>query len=167
MARKFLIAIAAIVAIMAALAIVPAISNPRQGLSLDYSRESLVRGASVEFSAAERLLLAIEDDGSATYSRLDSTGQQTESRRFTVGSEDLKVLRELFLGTGFMQIPVTSYPEKAGLSNFTRYQLVVESGGESKSIQWVNPEAASTPAPSIITNAGNRLDMILTRYAGP
>lgn len=163
MARKFLIVIAAVVGIMAALAIIPAISNQGSGISLDYSRESVVAEDAGNVTGA-RETLSIQDDGSAIYGSFDDTGRQLDLRRFVVSGEEMKVLRELFLATGFLQIPATEYREKEGLANYTSYQLTVQSGEDSKSISWVNPEAATTPVPSIVVNAGTRLDDIIKRY---
>ena len=84
-------------------------------------------------------------------------------RRFSVSSEEMKVLRELFLNTGFMQIPTTNYEERSGLANFTRYELSVLSGEDSQLIHWVNPEASNGSIPSIIINAGSRLDAMIER----
>jgi hypothetical protein len=162
MAKKFLIVIAAIVGIMAALAIIPAISNQGSGISLDYARESVVLEDAAN-ATASRETLSIKDDGSAIYGKFDETGRQVDLRRFIVSGGEMKVLRELFLTTGFMQIPATEYGEKEGLANYTSYQLTVQSGEDSKSISWVNPEAASAPVPSIIVNAGTRLDEIIDR----
>ena len=75
----------------------------------------------------------------------------------------MKVLRELFLNTGFMQIPQTAFDEKSGLANYTRYQLSVQASDGSQLMNWVNPEASNTSIPSIVLNAGSRLDAIIER----
>ena len=163
MAKKFLIVIAGIAAIMAAVAIFSALSNQEQALTLDYARESIERTESGSYSVAQRETLRLYADGSAVYDRYDGSGNRLESKSFAASSDERKVLRELFLATGFMQIPATEYDEKSGLANYTRYELSVQSGAESKSIKWVNPEAAQTAVPSIIVNAGTRLDAMIER----
>lgn len=163
MAKKFLAVIAGIAAVMAAVAIFSALSNQEQAITVDYSRESIERNESGSYRVAERETLRLDADGSATYDRFDETGTRVESKSFAASSEEIKVLRELFLATGFMQIPTTEYGERSGLANYTKYELSVRSDVESKSIRWVNPEAAQTPVPSIIVNSGNRLDDIIAR----
>ena len=147
MAKAFLIAIIAIVAVMAALAFLPGFnsqpaSNQAQ-VSIDYTRQT----------AATSEMLAIENDGSATYTK---TGGQPE--RFTVGSEDMKRLKDLVLESGFMQIPAANYPAQEGATNFTRYTLGVKAGDESKTITWARPGAE---IPFLVNEVGTRLDAII------
>lgn len=163
MAKKFLVAIAAIIGIMAALVILPGISRQGGDLAIEYHRDSIKRVGSGQYDIGERDLLTVSNDGSASLANLDDQGNALGERRFFVSSEDMKVLRELFLATGFMQIPENSYVEKTGLANFTRYQLTVKSGQDSQTISWVNPEAGSGNIPSIVINAGTRLDAIIQK----
>jgi hypothetical protein len=114
------------------------------------------------YEVSGRQVLSINSDGSAMYL---GAGVQQSERRFSVSSEEMKVLRELFLNTGFMQIPAANYEEKSGLANFTRYELSVRSGEETQLIHWVNPEASKGPIPAIIINAGSRLDAIIERHS--
>ena len=152
MAKKFLIVVAGIVAVMAALVILPGVSRQSGSLSIEYPRDTVAQSG-----LQDRESLRISNDGSAVYS---SEGQE---RGFTVSADELKVLRELFLNTGFMEIPKTEYREKAGLANFTRYELSVSAEDRTQSIHWVNQEAGNESVPSIIVNAGTRLDAIIER----
>lgn len=164
MAKKFLVVIAVIAAAMAALAIIPAVLNPPAGLALDYSRERIVLTDGA-YLGAGRETLRIKEDGAAQYARLDANGNQVVTDAFRLDSGEIKVLKELFIATGFMQIPSSDYDARPGLANYTSYQLAVESAGQTKSFRWVNPEAADGAVPSIIVNAGTRLDEILKRYS--
>lgn len=163
MAKKFLAVIAGIAAVMAAVAIFSALLNLEQAITLDYVRESIERTDSGSYSVVGRETLHVGADGSATYDRFDGSGNRLEFKSFAASRDEVKVLRELFLATGFMQIPATQYVEKSGVANYTKYELAVQSGAESKSIRWVNPEAAQTPVPSIIVNTGTRLDAMIAR----
>jgi hypothetical protein len=164
MARKFIIIVAGVVAVMAALILLPGVSRQGNDVTIQYYRDNVTRMEGGLYEVSGRQILSINNDGSATYIGSDDQGQQPE-RRFSVGSEEMKVLRELFLNTGFMQIPATTYEEKSGLANFTRYELSVRSGEESQLIHWVNPEASTGPIPAIIINAGFRLDGIIERHS--
>lgn len=165
MAKKFLIAIAGVVAIMAALILLPGVSRQGGNVTIEYHRDTVIRMESGLYDVGERQTLTINNDGSAKYVGPGSQGEPQVERRFSVGSEEMKVLRELFLNTGFMQIPTTNYEERSGLANFTRYELTVLSGDDSQSIRWVNPEASNTSVPSIVINAGSRLDAIIERHS--
>ena len=165
MAKKFLIAIAGVVAIMAALILLPGLSRQGENITIEYYRDTVIRMESGLYDVGERQTLTINNDGSARYIGPGSEGDPQVERRFSVSSEEMKVLRELFLNTGFMQIPRTDYEEKSGLANFTRYELAVRSEQDSQLIRWVNPEASSESIPSIIVNAGSRLDIIIGRHS--
>lgn len=159
MVNKFLIAIAGVVAVMAALVLAPSFS-PSDQLEISYVVMHIVRneaGALEETTSRE--ILAIKNDGSATY----TVG--SDERRFSLTSEEVKRLRALILETGFMRIPAADYEQKEGLGNFTRYALTVEAGDDSKNFTWVNPEAQGGAIPPIITNIGAQLDAIIERRA--
>lgn len=161
MARKFLLVVAGVVAVMAVLILLPGFSGQGDDVTIEYYRDNVTRMDTGLYEVSMRQVLSINNDGSATYL---GAGEQLE-RRFSVSSEEMKVLRELFVNTGFMQIPATNYEEKSGLANFTRYELSVRSGEETQLIHWVNPEASSGPIPAIIINAGSRLDSIIERHS--
>jgi hypothetical protein len=159
MAKKFLLIVAGIITVMAALVFLPGLAAQQGELAIEYYRDNVVRSESGMYDTINRETLTIANDGSARYQTLDGE----VDRRFFVSSEELKVLRELFLNTGFMQIPNTGFNEKAGLSNYTRYNLLVQNKEESQVLHWVNPEASNGAIPSIVLNAGSRLDAIIER----
>lgn len=168
---KFSIVIAAVIGIMIALVIVPGLKNwngdqdPFGGanLNVEYSKQHLVRSQNGSLAAARGELLVIKNDGSASYTEV--VGTQLEQRAFTPAAADIRLLRELILGTGFIQIPDSDYAQKEGIGNFTKYTLSLktDAGGtaRSKTISWVDPESSSRPVPPIITNVGSRLDGII------
>lgn len=157
MAKTFLIAIIAIVAVMAALVFVPGFNSQpasNQGqMSIEYTRQQFAK-TEAGLAATSDEMLTIESDGSATYIK---TGGQPE--RFTVGSEDMKRLKDLVLESGFMQIPATDYPAQEGSTNFAKYTLDVQAGGDSKTITWARPGAGEVPF--LVNEAGTRLDAII------
>jgi hypothetical protein len=156
MAKTFLIAIIAIVAVMAALVLLPGFnsqpaSNQAQ-VSVQYTRQQFEKTDSGLASTNDEVL-TIENDGSATYVK---TGGQPD--RFTIGGEDMKLLKDLILESGFMQIPETNYPAQADAANITTYTLKVQAGDDSKTITWARPGA---DVPFLINEAGTRLDAII------
>jgi hypothetical protein len=166
MVNKFLVAIAGIVAVMAVLVAFPRIgSQPaelQQDLSIDYSRQNLMRIEDGRLVAASAEDLSIRNDRSAIYRNLTGT---SEEKRFTISNEEMNRLKGLIIGTGFIQTPGADYPEKEGLGNLTRYTLRLTSGDSSKTISWVNLEASEAAVPSIVRNIGTQLDDIIERHA--
>lgn len=166
MVNKFLIAIAGIVAVMAALVLAPRIgSQPAEQqmeLNIEYSRQNLTRMEDGRLVATSAEDLVIRNDLSAVYRNL--TGQPGE-KRFTISNEEMNKLKGLILSTGFIQVPGADYPQKQGLGNLTKYALTLESGGNSETFTWANLEASETVVPSIVRNIGSQLDAIIERHA--
>ena len=165
MVNKFLMAIVAVVAVMATLVLVPRIgSQPaelQQDLSIDYSRQNLTRIEDGRLVAASAENLMIGNDRSAVYRNL--TGAQSE-KSFTINSEEMSSLKGLIITTGFMQVEEADYPQKDGLANLTKYTLKLTSGGNSKTISWVNLDASEAAVPAIVRNIGEQLDAIIERH---
>ncbi|HEX7033224.1 MAG TPA: hypothetical protein VF172_09515 [Nitrososphaera sp.] len=164
MVNKFIVIIAGIVALMAALIAIPRIGNEPNAqeadLTIEYSRQNLTRLEDGRFNAISIDELVIRNDRSATYRNL--TGG-TDTKQFTISSEELDGLKRLVFETGFMQLPGDDYSQKEGLSNVTKYRLALSSGENSKTITWVNLEASEEAVPSIVRNIGTQLDQIIQR----
>jgi hypothetical protein len=165
MVNKFIVIIAGIVAIMAALVAMPRIGSQadiQEDLSIEYSRQNLTRLEDGRFTATSAEDLVIGNDRSATYRNL--TGG-SDSKQFGISSEELDGLKRLVIGTGFMQVPGDDYSQREDLANVTKYKLILTSGDDSKSITWVNLEASEEAVPSIVRNIGAQLDDIIERRA--
>ncbi len=159
LARKFVLALAGIVAVMAALIAIPNISQqpPEETLSVEYSRQHVTRtDDGLVTQSAE--LLSIAEDGSATYTPIG--GQE---RSISLSSDELGRMKGLILETGFTQIPVTNYPQSNDTDDFTRYTLRVMTNGGQKTFNWVNPEAHDGIIPPIILNVGSQLDAVIDK----
>ena len=164
-AAKFPIIIAAVVAVMAALVLLPGLD--RQGeptdqvqIEIDYTKRNLTRTAGGVLATASAEVLAIRNDGSAEYSRVAPEGTISDRQSFSLSGQEMSRLKALF-GSGFMQIPITDYPQREGLANFTKYTVTVKVDGSSKTISWVNPEAYDGTIPPVIANTGSRLDAVI------
>jgi hypothetical protein len=167
MVNKFLIAIAAVVAVMAALVLIPNFYNnnspaeEQQNLSIEYQRQNLTRTEDGRLMATRAEDLVIRPDRSAVYRNLTGAA---DVKQFTISNEDMNRLEGLIISTGFMQVPGADYPEKEGLGNFTKYTVKLASGGTSKTITWANLEASDNSVPSIVRNIGAELDAIIKRH---
>lgn len=166
MVNKFLIAIAGVIAVMAALVFMPGIrSEPpdlQQDLSIEYSRQNFTRLEDGRLAVAGADDLVIRNDRTATYRNL--TGAP-DAKQFAISSEELNSLKGLVITTGFMQVEGVDYPQQEDLANLTKYTLRLTSGGNSKTITWVDLEASQVAVPSIVTNIGSHLDDIIERRA--
>lgn len=158
MARKFVLVLAGVVAVMAALIALPNLSRPPQeALGIEYSRQNVTRtDQGLVTQSAE--LLSIAEDGTATYTQVG--GQE---RRISLSGDDLARIRGLILETGFMEISATNYPQSANATDFTRYTLRVATDDGQKTFNWVGPEAHEGVIPPIITNVGAQLDAVIGR----
>lgn len=157
MARKFVLALAGIVAAMAALIALPNLSQPPQEpLSVEYSRQHVIRTEQGLVTQSAELLTI--RDGSATYSPVG--GQE---RSIPLSGEERGRIRALILETGFLQIPVTNYPQSDSADDFTRYTLRVRTDDVQKTFNWVSPEAHNGVIPPIILNVGSQLDAVIDR----
>jgi hypothetical protein len=166
MVNKFLIAIAAVVAAMAALVLIPNFyNNPpldeQQNLSIEYQRQNLTRTEDGRLIATRAEDFVIRPDRSAVYRNLTGAA---DVKQFTISNEDMNRLQGLIISTGFMQVPGADYPEKEGLGNFTKYTVKLTSGSSSKTITWVNLGASETSVPAIVRNIGEVLDGIIDRH---
>lgn len=158
MAKKFVLVLAAAVAVMAVLIALPNLSQePQSALGIEYSRQQVER-TDAGLVTLNADLLSIKEDGSATYTPVG--GQE---RNITVTGDELKRIRALITETGFLQIPVTNYPLSEDATEFTRYALRVRTDDGQKTFNWVNPEASAGIVPPIITNVGSQLDAIMDR----
>ena len=158
MSKKFVLILAGAVVAMGALIAIPnLITEPQSDLSLEYSRQHLTR-VNQDLAVRSAELLRISADGSATY--MQTGGQE---RRITISDEEFQRIRALILETGFMQIPVTNYPQSPDATEFTKYTLLVRTGDSQKTFNWVEPDVSEGPVPPIITNIGTHLDSIIDR----
>lgn len=171
MVSKFLIVIGVVVTVMAALVLLPSLNsnnkpsaNDQAQLNLEYDRAQLSRtrtnGSVLAATSAE--LLTIQSDGSATFRKL--VGGPPVEKTFVVTSDDMGHLKGLIFDTGFMNIPITDYAQKQGLTNVTKYTLKVNSNSSTKTINWVNPDSYNGTIPPIIVNLGSTLDGIISKY---
>ncbi len=164
MVNKFLLVIVGVVAAMALLVLVTSFDNSspeqQQDLSVEYSRQNLTRLEDGRLVASSAEDFVIRNGRSAVYRNLTG-GPDVE--QFTVSSEEMNSLKGLVLSTGFMPVPGADYPQKEGLANLTKYTLKLASGGNSKTITWVNLEASQSAVPSIVRNIGEQLDAIIER----
>ena len=176
MVAKFPVVIAAVVAVMVALILLPSFNNNNKSttsadaqaqLKLQYDRQQLSRREpNAVLGATSADMLTIENDGSAKYRKL--VGAPNE-KTFTITSDEMRQLKGLILDTGFMTIPATDYTQKEGLANVTKYTIKVNansrsSGNNEKTINWVDPDSYNGTIPPIIINVGSTLDSIISKY---
>ncbi|MEP0824970.1 MAG: hypothetical protein HRF40_05745 [Nitrososphaera sp.] len=164
MVNKFIVIIAGIVAVMAALIAIPGIGSeqnvPEEDLNIEYSRQNLTLLEDGRFYATSVDDLVIRNDRSATYRNL--TGG-SDTKQFSISREDLAGLKRLIFETGFMHLPGDDYSERNDLDEVTRYRLTLTSGENSKTVTWVNLEASEEAVPSLVRNIGAQLDEIIAR----
>jgi hypothetical protein len=147
---------------MAALIYLSGTPSSGETLAIDYSRQQFLRADNGSYVPGDRHSLSIANDGRASYGRTDGSGNPVAAKTFSVSREEMTVLRDLFLNTGFMEISIDSKP-RPDSANYTRYQLSLRSAEDDQLLTWVNPESSAGPVPAIVSNAGTRLDAIIQR----
>jgi hypothetical protein len=163
LAKKFLIAIAAIVVVMVALIALPGASQPAAaGIDISYERQRMSRSGS-EHVATNNEILHISKDGSATYSSSDPrTSSFPAEKQFSLNSEEMGSLRGLLLETGFMEIPQGDYLQvRDGAGDYTQYTLTVKTNTATKTFTWVDSDVSRVTVPAIITKVGFQLDGLI------
>lgn len=159
MAVKFVIVLAVIVAVMAALVAIPNIMPQPATEFIEYRRDYMPGPG--EETIVDEDLLKIASDGSATFSMPSRTNFREQ--KFSLSAEELGRIKGLVLETGFMAIPETDYPPVDGAGNYTQYTLTVTADGEQKTIKWVSIYAYGGTIPPIILNVGAQLDDLIER----
>lgn len=159
MAKKFVLVLAGIVAVMAALIALPNLDmqSPQETLKIEYSRQHVTK-IDQRLATQSAELLSIKEDGSTTYTSVGS-----QERNVSLSNEEFRRIKALILETGFTQISTTNYPQNEQADDFTRYTLRVMTDEGQKTFNWVNPEVHNGIIPPIILNTGSHLDAVMDR----
>lgn len=163
MVNKFAFVIAGVVAVMAILIALPNLTQPVQEITIKYDKQNVTRTDNTSVVTYSESL-TIDRNGAATYTGYDPRVRSLpQEQRFTLSDSEFTSIKSRIFETGFLDIPVTDYPPRAGAGEFTSYSLVVTTDEGQKTFNWVNPEAHDGTIPPIILNTGDRLDQIISR----
>lgn len=191
--NKFVIVIAAIVGVMAALVFLPGINSKNGGsdssnsgisqssapsssdvlITLDYGRQNITgeflpSAGTLNQTGAPSDLLTVSADGSAKFMRFNGNSSLPNEKDFSLTSDEMSRLRALILDTGFLQIPDADYQRLDNVTNYSRYSLdihIVNSRGFGTSGD--NSSGLTSAIPSSTTKTIAWVDVNATRGVVP
>lgn len=174
MVSPVLIIVGAIPVIFAILIVIPMLNpsdipigavDSSDVLSIEYSKQQMLK---VSFGVTERIgaerteLLSIESDGDLRYSVTES-GYPQPDKRSKIDEDQLRKLTALIKETGFMEIPIESFPIKEDITEFNKFGIKVTLNGKTRHIQWPDQDATDKFIPPIISAIQNELEGIINQ----
>ena len=173
MAKKIMFALGAIPVIVALLISVPLITkneipvsaaNSLDRLDIEYTKHQLT---TVDYGVTERIgsqkteILLIKNDGELKYS-ITEQGYLQPDVRSQLDEKTLNKIKALIKETGFMQIPVESFPIMENVTEYQKSNVKITLNGRNQEIHWPEQNATSGFIPPIITMVEAELDAIMS-----
>ena len=138
---------------------------PEDKITIEYTKHQL---KIFSFGVTERTgsqfteILTINDDGEIKYDVIEE-GNRKPNKKSTIDSEKLIKLTALIKETGFMEIPIESFPVRENITDYQKSIIKVTLNGQSHQINWVEQNATDKFIPPIITMVELELDHIINR----
>jgi len=90
-------------------------------------------------------------------------GNPKPNKKSTLDSEKLIKLTALIKETGFMEIPIESFPVRENVTDYQKSIIKVTLNGQFRQINWVEQNATDKFIPPIITMVELELDQIINQ----
>ncbi len=176
MARPIIILLGAIPVLAALFIVVPTLLRPEipnvavnadDVISIEYSKQHLKKisfGLTQSIGADTTEVLNISNDGQTTYS-LTKNGYSEPDKKYQLSKDEVKRLTALVKETGFMEIPLTSYPVKSDLNEYEKFGLQVTLNGKSVNMQWPDQNSTDEFIPPLITHVQSSLDDVIAEIS--
>ena len=173
MVRKAMLALGAIPVVIALLISVPLLTkneipisaaNSFDRLDIEYTKHQL---QTVNYGVTERIgaekteILTIKNDGELKYSVTD-LGYLQPDIRSELDEKKLNKIKALIKETGFMEIPIESFPVLENATEYQKSNVKITLNGRSQEIHWPEQNATSGFIPPIITMVETELDAIIS-----
>jgi hypothetical protein len=170
--RPVIILLGAIPVLAALFIVVPTLLRPEipnvavnsdDVISIEYTKEHLKKisfGLTQSIGADTAEVLTIANDGQTTYS-LTKNGYSEPDKQYQLSKDEVKRLTALIKETGFMEIPVTSYPVKSDLNEYEKFGLQITLDGKSINIQWPDQNSTQEFIPPLINEVQNNMDAVI------
>lgn len=138
-------------------------ANPFDTIEIEYTKHQLRRvshGITERVGADRTEILSIKNDGQLKYTVTDGGYLQPE-KRSKLDEQTLNRIRALIKETGFLEIPVESFPVFENATEYQKSNVKVTLNGRSNQVHW--PEQGVTPGfiPPIVTMVGSELDSVI------
>ncbi|MBA4459062.1 MAG: hypothetical protein H2A90_04835 [Nitrosopumilaceae archaeon] len=176
MVKKIMFALGAIPVIVALLISVPLLTkneipisaaNSFDKLDIQYTKHQL---KTIDYGITERTgaqkteILVIKNDGELKYS-VTEQGYLQPDIRSQLDEQKLNKIKALIKETGFMQIPVESFPVFENATEFQKSNVKITLNGRNQEIHWPEQNATSGFIPPIITMVEAELDAIISEIS--
>ncbi|WP_428325396.1 hypothetical protein [Nitrosopumilus sp.] len=176
MVKKMMIALAAIPVIVALLISVPLLTkneipisaaNSFDKLDIEYTKHQL---KTIDYGVTERTgaqkteILLIKNDGELKYS-VTEQGYLQPDIRSQLDEKRLNKIKALIKETGFMEIPIESFPLLENATEFQKSNVKITLNGRAQEIHWPEQNATSGFIPPIITMVEVELDDIISEIS--
>ena len=139
-------------------------ANSFDKLDIEYTKHQL---RTVEYGVTERTgaekteILLIKNDGELKYS-VTELGYLQPDIRSQLDEKKLNKIKALIKETGFMEIPVDSFPILEDVNEFQKSNVKITLNGRNQEIHWPEQNATSGFIPPIITMVEAELDAIIS-----
>lgn len=139
-------------------------ANSFDKLDIEYTKHQL---RTVEYGVTERTgaekteILLIKNDGELKYS-VTELGYLQPDIRSQLDEKKLNKIKALIKETGFMEIPVDSFPILEDVKEFQKSNVKITLNGRNQEIHWPEQNATSGFIPPIITMVETELDAIIS-----
>lgn len=138
-------------------------ANSFDKLGIEYTKHQLqtVNYGVTERTGAEKTeILTIKNDGELKYS-VTELGYLQPDIRSQLDEKKLNKIKALIKETGFMEIPVSSFPILENATEYQKSNVKITLNGRSQEIHWPEQNATSGFIPPIVTMVETELDAII------
>ena len=176
MVRKFHLALGAIPVIVALLISVPMLTkneipisaaNSFDTIDIEYTKHQLKK---IDYGVTERVgsqkteILLIKNNGDLKYT-LTEQGYLQPDIRSKIDEDKLNKIKALIKETGFMEIPVESFPILENVTEYQKSNVKITLNGRDNEIHWPEQNATDGFIPPIITMVETELDQIISEIS--
>lgn len=138
-------------------------ANPRDTIAVEYTKHRI---ATENDGGQERIvitgteILEIQNDGSARYYSVED-GSTPPSIHGKLDEDRMQRIKAVFKETGFVALPVESFPAREGVSEYQKSSVKVELNGATAEVRWQDEDATEGPIPPIIALVESELDCVM------
>ena len=139
-------------------------ANSVDKIEIEYTKHQLKKisnGITERTGAQKTEILYIKNDGETKYS-VTEQGYLQPDIRSQLDEKTLNKIKALIKETGFMQIPVESFPVLENATEYQKSNVKITLNGRNQEIHWPEQNATSGFIPPIITMVEAELDAIIS-----
>ena len=109
-------------------------------------------------------ILLIKNNGDIKYT-VTKEGYQQPEIKSELSEEKIRKLTALIKETGFIEIPLESFPVKENVMNYQKSNVKITLNGQIKQVHWPEQNATEKFIPPIIIIVESQLDQIIKQIS--